>query len=454
MRARPTLRSIAFHTTVVLLASAVVASTAVANSSPSTLSDVYERALAQDPVLETARTKKLIGEREFRDALYGYFPRIFARLDRDRRYQSILSSDNQVFALGKAEYSITQALLEVRQPLIDYGRFARMKRGRALRSRSFAEFALERQRLIVRVIEAYFLALAAAERVVLVKSAQAAILVELRDAQERAEAGRASRSDLLELRAQAELAASELIEAQNRLGDRLDIIGEIIGSSPKRLAAFSVVPPLSPLSIRSVKELMDSAKRSNQELQIQKLTIAAARFDRNQEIGEYLPKLEFKGSIDYTDQEGSQFGGGSETRDVTVGLRLEIPIFNMNGLGRPHIKKNHEITVEQLKLKQLHVRISREISGFVRSLRGAIQKFRALGRVVESNRGRLDDLSAKRRSGVATSVDVLKAQRDLVRAKRDQFDAVVEYILAITRLKAAIGVIGDADIEHLNQYLL
>lgn len=437
-------------TTVVAMAAALLAPRPAGASS---LLEIYDLALTNDPAVLTAHTQTLIGQREFRDALYGYFPRLNGRLDYDKRDQNIISSDNTVFNIGRAQYPVQQALVEMRQPIIDYGRLMRVRKGDALRAKSFAEYANGRQELILRVCDVYFKALVALQRVELVEAARRAIQNELRYVRERSAAGQVPRSDLKDVEAQAQLALSELVDAQNAYRDRLEAITELTGSPVQRVNRIARRIPLERPNPPTAQQWVEMAGGRNHELQAQQLVMDAAKYRRDETLGDHLPNLEFTGTYDYTDQAGSRFGGGSVTSDMTVGLRLNVPIFNQDGRGYTYVKENHQVTLEGLKLDQLRRKIAREIKDSFNTTVGATRKYEALAQAVEATRVRLVELQEKNRSGEVTSIDVLKAQRDLVRAQRDQFDALVDYVLSTVRLKSRAGVLSEHDIFHLNGYL-
>lgn len=444
-RALRVLQAVAFFA---FLATDVVGARAHANS----LINIYEMALANDPAFRSGEVGTFIGEREYRDALYGYFPRVQGRIDTDRRYQNIIDSANAVFQIGRAEYSVTQGIVELRQPILDYGRVMRVRKGESMRARAFAEFANSRQELILKVSENYFKALAAMQRVQLVESAQRAIQDELKVIKARGRSGQVPRSETKEIEAQAELAVSELIDAQNGLRDRLEALSELTGSPLTRIGRLTKRFPLKMPQPADANAWIAQAVANNHELQSQQLAIAVAGYRRDEALGENLPTLEAKALYDYTDQQGSQFGGGSKTQDTTVGLRLNVPLFNSEGRGYGYLKENHLVQQEHLKLEQLRRKIAREIKDFLNSAEGASRKYDALTRAVEATKIRYEELQAKNRSGEVSSVDVLKAQRDLVRAQRDQFDAIVDYVLAVTRLKARAGTLSEQDIQYFSQF--
>ena len=55
--------------------------------------------------------------------------------------------------------------------------------------------------------------------------------------------------------------------------------------------------------------------------------------------------------------------------------------------------------------------------------------------------------------GTRTTIDVLNAQRDLYRAKRDLSQARYDYLVNTLRLKQASGMISLADLEQINGWL-
>ena len=74
-------------------------------------------------------------------------------------------------------------------------------------------------------------------------------------------------------------------------------------------------------------------------------------------------------------------------------------------------------------------------------------------RRVVSTQAALGAIESGFQAGTRTSVDVLNAQRDLFRAKRDFSESRYDYILDILRLKQAAGVLGEDDLTEVNGWL-
>ena len=415
---------------------------------------LYKAALVNDPQLETAALEQEIGRREFWDGLFAYFPRVTGQYDAKRRQQRVISSENTVFALGKDTYNIVQGFAELRQPLFDWEALATAKRGKALEQQAVAKFAAAQQLLILRVAVAYFDILSAKEKMRLLTSADIVTGKELVFIRERLAAGLALRSDAKDVEAQKALTESELVDARNELSDAFEALSEITGYRPAQVAAFArFVPTISPAPAIE-EEWVHYTLRNNNDLLAQQFAVDIAQYERGQILGGNLPKAEIVGTYDYLDQAGSLFGGGSKGDDLTVGVRLSIPIFNAKGEGYQGIKQAFRRDVEVQKLDQLRRQYVRETKNFFREVVGAQRKVRALNEAVEASAERLRESREEREAGKATTIDVLKAQRENLRSQRDLFVARVDFVVNTLKLKNRAGILSESDVQYLNSFLV
>ena len=410
--------------------------------------------MLNDPQLETAALEQEIGRREFWDGLFAYFPRVTGQYDTKRRQQRVISSENTVFALGKDTYNLVQGFAELRQPLFDWEALATAKRGKALEQQAVAKFAAAQQFLILRVAVAYFDILSAKEKMRLLTSADIVTGQELIFIRERLAAGLALRSDAKDVEAQKALTESELVDARNELSDAFEALSEITGYRPAQVAAFArFVPTIRPAPA-SEEEWVAYTLRNNNDLLAQQFAVDIAQFERGQILGGNLPKAEIVGTYDYLDQAGSLFGGGSKGDDLTIGLRVSIPIFNAKGEGYQGIKQAFRRDVEVQKLDQLRRQFVRETRNFFREVVGAQRKVRALNEAVEASAERLRESREEREAGKATTIDVLKAQRENLRSQRDLFVARVDYVVNTLKLKNRAGILSELDVQYLNSFLV
>jgi len=55
--------------------------------------------------------------------------------------------------------------------------------------------------------------------------------------------------------------------------------------------------------------------------------------------------------------------------------------------------------------------------------------------------------------GIRTNLDVLNVQQNVFSVRRDLANAYFQYLLAILRLKAAVGTLTEVDLIEINRYL-
>ena len=77
----------------------------------------------------------------------------------------------------------------------------------------------------------------------------------------------------------------------------------------------------------------------------------------------------------------------------------------------------------------------------------------ALEQAVRSSETAAEAIEAGFQVGTRTSVDVLDAQRDLFRARRDLSGARYGYILNVLRLKRAAGILSEDDLWAISIWL-
>ena len=88
------------------------------------------------------------------------------------------------------------------------------------------------------------------------------------------------------------------------------------------------------------------------------------------------------------------------------------------------------------------------------NLSTTIAQVKALDQALISSQSQLDSTKLGYEVGVRTTVDVLNAQQQLFSAKRDLLQARYNYLVNIIRLKAASGVVAEADLLDINQQLV
>ena len=150
-------------------------------------------------------------------------------------------------------------------------------------------------------------------------------------------------------------------------------------------------------------------------------------------------------------------GGGSfgarETETDSISLQLNVPIFQ-GGLvtyktrEAVHLHAQAKENVERQRRSTL-----RQARDAYRGVLTGISRVKALKQAMVSTNSALETTEAGFEVGTRTIVDVLDAQRDMFRARRDFAQTRYDYILNTLRLKQAAGTLSPENLQQVNRWL-
>jgi outer membrane protein len=196
------------------------------------------------------------------------------------------------------------------------------------------------------------------------------------------------------------------------------------------------------------------ALQTNLQVRVQQsnLTFAAQEVERNR--GAHYPTLDALASASNArDSASSATSVGADTRTATVGLRLELPIYQggaVNSRVREAIANEDRVRQELEAARRTAEFNARQ--AFL-GITSGMASVRALEAALVSTQSQLASTRLGQEVGVRTQVDVLNAQQQLFSAQRDLAQARYTYILSLLRLEAAIGELTENDLVAVNEWL-
>ena len=315
-------------------------------------------------------------------------------------------------------------------------------------ARADALYAAARQDLMVRVAERYFRVLAAKDELSFAGATLEAFEQQLAQSRQRFEVGLIAITDVEEAKAGFDLSRAQLIAAENALDIAHEALRETTGEYQEKLAPLAELHLVTP-------EPADIDKWTEIALE-RNLRLLAARHDTEiarKQIGRVRagdsPTLDAVGSFGLRDT-ASGFG---ENRHANVGLRLTIPLYNGGSvLSRTRESRHlHQRALDVLERERR--RAQRETRDAYLGVNSGISRVNALEQAVRSSETAAEAIEAGFQVGTRTSVDVLDAQRDLFRARRDLSEARYSYILNVLRLKRAAGTLSEEDLRLVSIWL-
>jgi outer membrane protein len=146
--------------------------------------------------------------------------------------------------------------------------------------------------------------------------------------------------------------------------------------------------------------------------------------------------------------------GGADAKIATIGLQFQIPIYQGGYIN----SKVREASANQQKASEDLESAKRQADLDARSaylnLVSSVAQIKAYEQALGSSQSQLDSTNLGYEVGVRNSVEVLNAQQQFFSAKRDLLQARYTYLFNVLALKFAVGLLGEADLEGVNQQLI
>ena len=418
------------------------------------LLEAYQLALTNDPSYRAAEFTYRADKQNLQQARAVLRPTINATADRSR-IDVETETDTGIVSrpAGDADINRTVFELTLTQPIYNRALFAGLRQARAEVRRADAQFAAARQDLIIRVAEAYFGLLATLDNVGLAGAEKAANARQLEVAEGRLSVGLATITDVHDARARFQLARAQEIEAINEVRDRRQALREITGRVIKAIATVDRKAPLVDPDPPNLNKWVETALTQDPALIAANETASIAREEVKRQRAGHWPKLDLVGSLSDIDDDESITGPGVETERTEIGLQLSVPIYQGGLITSLTKEAAHRYNAAQQDLEAQRRLTERTARAAFLGVTSGVTRIEALRQAVIASESALEAKTEGFEAGINTNLDVLDAQRDLFRAKRDLLEASYTYILNLLRLKRAAGIVSKNDLALINRWL-
>ena len=420
------------------------------------LLDIYQQALAHDPVLASALSSNKAAQEiiEQGKALYRPTVNFSAGITATKssiEFNNVTSNFPRV--AGRAGFEGYNYGLEARQPIYRRQNLVQMDQSYTQVSIADKQYHLSQQNLILRTTQAYFNVLIAQDKIELIKAQKTAILSQLDQAKITFEVGTATITDVNEAQARFDLVVAQEIAAINEYQIAQHEIQQITGELPSALATVKSDIQVNTIN-QNMQNLLDVALQNNLNIAIQQDTLKLAEQNVAFNKAAHMPTLD--AVANYTDNytNGGLNGFGNDFNSATIGLQLQIPLYQGGAIS----SRVRQALLNQQKAKD-DVEIARrqtdlETQRAFLNLSSSVAQIKALEQALISSQSQLDSTKLGYEVGVRISVDVLNAQQQFYSAKRDLLQARYNYLVNIIRLKSATGVVAEVDLQDINQQLV
>jgi outer membrane protein len=419
------------------------------------LYQVYQQALAKDPTINRAEAERDAAFQGIKISRSALLPQISSTISYSDATREFLQQDtlgNLAILSNDAETLGIELNLDL--SIYDHRNWVALSRAEKVAHQSDGSFAVSKQDLIVRTVQAYLSILRALDNLEFVQTEKRAIARQLEQTKQRFEVGLTAITDVHEAQANFDNTVASEIIAENEVELRREQLREITGKyhdgiSVLNTERFSPTLPQPEL----VDNWLTMADEKNLDLLVRKLAQDIAKQDIESARSGHLPTLGFRASAGRNNQDLNSINLPiTDTR--SLGLQLSIPIYEGGGTSARTSQARYNYVAASENLELTHRSIVRLVRSSYNDVVASMSTIRALQQSVISAESALKATEAGFDVGTRTIVDVLDSTRNLYDAKRNLADARYTYIASVVNLKRAGGNLSEEDVIDINKGLI
>ncbi|MBL8349640.1 MAG: TolC family outer membrane protein [Burkholderiaceae bacterium] len=315
------------------------------------------------------------------------------------------------------------------------------------------------QDLIVRVAQAYFDVLGAADALATVQTSKKATAEQLASAKRNFEVGTATITDTREAQAKYDLVLAAELAAENDLNLKRLALGSVVGRrgiEPKRMAEPVVLPQVLPAEM---EEWVTRADEVNPSLKALRLSLDIARLEIEKAKAGHLPTVGVSASVTdaYTrltaTARNGAFSGSGTGLTSNVALQVNVPLFAGYSVEN---RVKETLSLEEKTASDLEAgrrSVAQNTRGAFLGVQSLIAQVKALEAAESSNKLAVEASELGYKVGVRVNIDVLNAQTQLFQTQRDLARARYDVIVNSLKLRQAAGLLGPQDVLAVDTLL-
>jgi outer membrane protein len=443
-----------------LALSAMMVSANVAGAND--LKEFYELAVTRDTTLQAAHFQRdaLVEARP--QAIAQWLPQVSANASAVRERAGFDSgpalgtqaADCAISSTGTTQrcYGTAHSLgLNLSQTLWSFQSFSLLKEANFQVAAAEANYQGAQESLLLRVAQAYFGILSAADQLATNIAEREAFSTLLNQAKSRQQTGVGPRSDVDQAQAFYDATEQSVIDARNALDDANLALTEIVGQHVERVAPLREDIPLTSPEPASADDWVSTARQDNFGVRTAQLSMEAASRDISVQRGRGLPTISLTGSGSKLTQDAVL--GGNQTLD-TVGVSFNWPLFQGGAIASAVRQSRAQFRESQVSYEAIQRDTERQTRAAFRNIVTGIQRIGAARRAMESSQRAVEAMRRNVEFGTGTEFELLDAQNNYYTAQRAYNQARYDYLTAVLTLKQLAGRLTEQDLVAIDNLLI
>jgi outer membrane protein len=426
------------------------------------LKQFYELALTRDTTLQAAHFQRdaLVEARP--QALAQWLPQLSANASAVRERASFdagpalgtQAADCAISSTATTQrcYGTARTLgLNLSQTLWSFQSFSLVKEANFQVAAAEASYQGAEQSLLLRVAQAYFGILSAADQLATNVAERETFTTLLNQAKSREQTGVGPRSDVEQAQAFFDATEQSVIDARNALDDANLALSQIVGQHVDKVAPLREDIPLLSPQPATVDEWVASARQDNFDVRTAQLNMEAASKDISVQRGRALPTISLTGSGSKITQDDVL--GGNQKLD-TVGVSFSWPIFQGGAVASAVRQSRALFRQSQVNYEALQRTTEVQTRAAFRGIVTGIQRIRAAHRAVDSGQVAVDAMRRNVEFGTGNEFELLNAQNNYYAARRAYAQSRYDYLTNVLTLKQQAGRLTEQDLVAIDNLLI
>ena len=414
------------------------------------LLDIYKEALQRDTQVTQAKAEAQAAHAGLSEATAALLPQIDVVGNLTKTRTNVIDAYN-----ARGSNKQASGAINLSQTLWRHSSWANRSIAEKTSTLKDLAYADAQQNLIVRVSNAYFNVLNAADTLKFQKANNAALKRQLSEANRRFNVGLIAQTDKLEAQAAYDLSNAAVIAAENELINSKSEIRMLIGREidVNKLAKIDESKFAATSVSNDLIKITKKAEENNLALQQAVISRDIAKDNITLARSGHEPTLDFnaRAQTGYTEYDTQVAQAGFVDNNSwahSVGLTLNIPIFHGGATSAAVDKAQANYIYAQEGLEKAHRTLLTNVSNSYNNVNAAISSVTAYNNYKVSADSALSATKAGYEVGTRTMTDVLNATQNLYDAMQKSAQARYTYILSRLSLLYAQG---DLKVEHIDQ---
>lgn len=378
------------------------------------------------------------------NAIFGYLPQLSASYTQTELDQNVISSDNEVFELGRAQYPVVNMAVELRQPIFDLSRIYGIQLASTVRSNAEVAYIAAVQRALFETFDTYLIAAQSKMRSDALRQRGMMITRQVNSETGLTESGLTDEQTSRSLQAELQKIAGDAAIEDARYAEALSKLSYATGTAIKDVQSGSVPRGVLGFERRvSAGEAIEAAQANNPALLSVAIGVVERNLARKQAIAaDFMPVINAFATLEQEDRAASRFGGGSVTQDTSVGVKLTLPILNASGRGYSTLETNVDLREALLSYHAQRRQIATDINATLERMSSLSTAIGQLNKAASTAKENAKAEAAKLNTGDSTEVQVV-ARELLVSQLEEQADyQELEYLRGYARMQFLTGAMS------------